>query len=47
LYLTPKLLSGDAKAVIYFRRSVKTEMVMGALILLITAAFTTVAGPPQ
>jgi len=47
LYLTPKLLSGNAKAVIYFRRSVKTEMVLGALILLITAAFTTVAGPPQ
>jgi len=47
LYLTPKLLSGDAKAVIQFRRSVKTEMVMGALILLITATFTTVAGPPQ
>jgi putative copper export protein len=47
LYLTPKLLSGDAKAVIQFRRSVKTEMVIGALILLITAAFTTVAGPSQ
>jgi copper resistance protein D len=47
LYLTPKLLSGDAKALIQFRRSVKTEMVLGALILLITAAFTTIAGPPQ
>ena len=47
LYLTPKLLSGDAKAVIQFRRSVKTEMAVGALILLITAAFTTIAGPPQ
>jgi copper resistance protein D len=47
LYLTPRLLSGDAKAVIRFQRSLKTEMVLGALILLITAAFTTVAGPPQ
>lgn len=47
LYLTPKLLSGDARAVIQFRRSVKTEMILGALILLITAAFTTVVGPPQ
>jgi putative copper resistance protein D len=47
LYLTPKLLSGHTKAVIQFRRSVKTEMVIGALLLLITAAFTTVAGPPQ
>jgi copper resistance protein D len=47
LYLTPKLLSGDARALIQFRRSVKTEMVLGALILLITAAFTTIAGPPQ
>jgi len=47
LYLTPKLLSGDARAVIQFRGSVKTEMAVGALILLITAAFTTIAGPPQ
>jgi putative copper resistance protein D len=47
LYLTPRLLSGHAKAVIQFRRSVKTEMVIGALILLITATFTTVMGPPH
>jgi len=47
LYLTPKLLSGHAKAVIRFRRSVILEMVIGALILLITATFTTVAGPPK
>jgi putative copper resistance protein D len=47
LYLTPKLLSGNAKAVTQFRRSVKTEMVIGALILLITATFTTVTGPPH
>jgi copper resistance protein D len=47
LYLTSKLLSGDARAVIQFRRSVTIEMVIGALILLITATFTTVAGPPH
>lgn len=47
LHLTPKLLSRHAKAVIQFRRSVKTEMVIGALILLITATFTTVTGPPH
>ena len=47
LYLTPKLLSGHARAVIQFRRSVKTEMIVGALILLITATFTTITGPPH
>jgi copper resistance protein D len=47
LYLTPQLLSGHAKAVVRFRRSVMTEMVIGAVILLITATFTTIAGPPQ
>jgi copper resistance protein D len=47
LYLTPKLLRGDVGAVIQFRRSVTIEMVIGALILLITATFTTVAGPPH
>jgi copper resistance protein D len=47
LYLTPKLLNGHAKAVIQFRKSVQAEMVSGALILLITATFTTVSGPPQ
>jgi copper resistance protein D len=47
LYLTPKLLSGHARAVIQFRRSLILEMVIGALILLITATFTTVAGPPK
>jgi putative copper export protein len=47
LYLTPKLLQGDRKARIRFRRSVQTEMIIGALILLITAAFTTLTGPPH
>jgi putative copper resistance protein D len=47
LYLTPRLLQGHSKAFIWFRRSVQTEMVLGALILLITATFTTVTGPPR
>lgn len=47
LYLTPKLLKGDRQAHIQFRRSVQTEMIIGALILLITATFTTITGPPH
>lgn len=46
LALTPKLLQGDAAAMIKFRRSLQAEMSVGALILLTTAAFTTVTGPP-
>lgn len=47
LYLTPRLLRGDPKAFTRFRRSVQTEMVVGALILLITATLTTLTGPPR
>jgi putative copper resistance protein D len=46
LHLTPRLSRGDARAVVHFRRSLLAEMSVGALILLITAAFTTLAGPP-
>jgi putative copper resistance protein D len=46
LFLTPRLLKGDARAALMFRRSVLTEMGLGALILLTTAAFTTLTGPP-
>jgi len=46
LVLTPRLLQGDAHAAREFRRSVLAEMAVGALILLITAAFTTLTGPP-
>jgi putative copper export protein len=46
LILTPRLLRGDARALIEFRRTLLAEMGAGALILLITAAFTTLAGPP-
>ncbi|MDP9009490.1 MAG: CopD family protein [Pseudomonadota bacterium] len=47
LYLTPRLLRGDPRAFTQFRRTVQTEMVVGALILLITATLTTVTGPPR
>ena len=46
LNLTPRLLRGDARATVQFRRSVLAEMGVGAVILLITAAFTTLTGPP-
>jgi copper resistance protein D len=46
LVLTPKLLQGDARAARQFRRSVLAEMGAGAVILLITAALTTLTGPP-
>jgi copper resistance protein D len=47
LYLTPRLLRGQARAFVQFRRAVQAEMILGALILLITATFTTVTGPPR
>jgi putative copper resistance protein D len=46
LQLTPRLLKGDARAGQMFRRSLLVEMSIGALILLTTAALTTLTGPP-
>jgi putative copper export protein len=46
LSLTPRLLRGDARAISKFRRALLAEMAVGALILLTTAAFTTLTGPP-
>ena len=46
LRLTPRLLNGDARAAAMFRRSLLAEMSIGALILLTTAALTTLTGPP-
>jgi putative copper resistance protein D len=46
LSLTPKLLNGDKAAARALRRSIKAEMFLGGSILLITAAFTTITGPP-
>jgi putative copper export protein len=47
LKLTPRLLNGDTRAARLLRRSILAEMLCGALILLITAAFTTITGPPK
>ncbi len=46
LRLTPRLSAGDFQAVGALRRSIRIEMVLGAGILLVTAAFTTLTGPP-
>ena len=46
LSLTPKLLKRQPGAVTSFRRSVSGEIFFGALILTITAALTTLSGPP-
>jgi putative copper resistance protein D len=42
---TPRLLAGDESAVRALRRSIKAEMLIAGLILLVTATFTTVTGP--
>ena len=47
LYLTPRLMNRDPKAVGLLRLSIRAEMVCASLILLITAAFTTLTGPPH
>ena len=46
LWLTPRLRAGDAAAAAALRRSIRLEMLVGGLILLVTAAFTSLSGPP-
>jgi putative copper resistance protein D len=46
LRLTPRLLAGDSRAVRSLRTSVRFEMILGAVILAVTASFTTLVGPP-
>jgi copper resistance protein D len=46
LSLTPKLLQRQPGAVTWFRRSLSGEIFFGALILTVTAALTTLSGPP-
>jgi putative copper export protein len=46
LRLTPRLLEGDAGAARSLRTSIRFELLSAALILTVTAALTTVAGPP-
>lgn len=47
LYLMPRLSTADPWAVRSLRRSIEAEMFLGCLILLATAAFTTLTGPPK
>jgi putative copper export protein len=46
LSLTPRLLAGDVGAVSSLRTSLRLELLLGALILAVTAAFTTMTGAP-
>ena len=46
LRLVPRLASGDASAVASLRKSITAEIVAVLLILLVTASFTTLTGPP-
>jgi len=47
LRLVPRIAAGDPLAVRSLRRSICAEILVGALILLITAALTTLTGPPS
>ncbi len=47
LRLTPRLAAGDTHAGVHLRRSIGAEMVLGSMILLVTAALTTLAGPGE
>lgn len=47
LRLVPRIAAGDLLAVQSFRRSVHAEIAVAGLILVITAALTTLAGPPS
>ena len=45
LRLTPRLVAEDRRAVIALRRSIRVEIAIALVILLLTASFTTVVGP--
>jgi copper resistance protein D len=47
LHFTPRLLKGEVRALQDLARSIKVEMILGGLVLLITATFTTITGPPH
>jgi len=46
LRLTPRLREGDTAALHSLRTSIRLELSLGALILVVTAALTTLNGPP-
>jgi putative copper resistance protein D len=45
--LTPRLMNGDSDAIVSLRRSIQLEIAAGLLILLVTASFTSLVGPPR
>jgi putative copper export protein len=47
LRLVPRIVAGDPLAVRSLRRSISAELLVAGLILLITAALTTLSGPPS
>lgn len=47
LRLTPRLMAGDVNAVRTLRISIRIELVLASLILIVTAALTTLTGPPR
>ena len=47
LRLTPRLINGDAAAASTLRLSIRSEMALGLLILVVTASFTSLLGPPR
>jgi putative copper export protein len=47
LRLTPRIEAGDGTAVATLRWSIVGEMALAAVILIVTATFTTVVGPPE
>ncbi len=47
LRLTPAVAAGDRAAVMTLRRSIAGEMALVAAILIATATFTTIVGPPE
>ena len=46
LHLTPRIARGDVAAAARLRRSIWAEMALAGAVLIATAAFTTVVGPP-
>ena len=46
LILTPALVAGDASAMRRLRQSINAELALAGAVLVVTATFTTVTGPP-
>lgn len=44
--LVPRLQKGDSSGLVALRRSITVEMIVAGLVLVVTAVFTTVSGPP-